>query len=159
MNDQQKKYLIIIGAILIAVGSFTYGALTAPHATKPQPTTSTTMKPKAPTPKPTKEQLEQSLTNELPVITGVLTAAYPKITTDYIINKGQLFDDGQWFGVTLSYRGSDTLNRDTLRVLMQKKGGVWVLRTAPPQPLLSAKQLPDVPRDILKAINQPISLP
>lgn len=161
INQQKKTTIIVTVSVIVGVAAFTYGALTAPQSTQKQVTTiamQTSPKPLS-TSKPTKQQLQQQLTNELPTITAALTVAYPKILTDYIINKGQLFDNGQWFGTTLSYRGTDTLNRDTLRVLMQKKSGVWTLRTMPPQPILSTKQYPDVPRAILQIINQPISLP
>jgi hypothetical protein len=161
VDDKTKKYLIIAGAIVIAVAAFTYGALTPTQQTPPQPsaTPPVATTPKSTPPKPTRQQLQQKLTDEMSVISGVLTAAYPKITTDYIISKGQLFDEGEWYGTTLSYRGSDTLNRDTLRVLMQKKNGVWILRTTPPQILLSTQKFPDVPREILQTVNQPVSLP
>lgn len=163
MDTNTKKYLIVAAAIIVAVASFTYGALTAPQQNTPQPTASATVTPKStPSPKqtkPTRQQLEQKLTVELPVITSVLTHAYPKIATDYTMSKGQLFDEGEWYGTTLNYRGNDTLNRDTLRVLMQKKNGVWMIRTTPPQILLSTEQFPDVPREVLQTINQPVSLP
>lgn len=152
MNQQLKTFLIILAAIFIAGGSLAYGALTAPAPQKQAPTI-------APAPQVKKSSLNDQLKLELPTITGALTAAYPKITTDYSLTKSQLFGDGEWFGTLLLYKGGDTANRDTLRVLMQKKNGMWYLRTTPPEMLLSTKKYPDVPKDILKTINQPISLP
>ena len=132
-DPRRRRWLTgITGALVLAIASFTYGALTAPQQNTPPPAASAVPK-STPAPKPTKQQLEQKLTYELPVIKTVLTEAYPKIATDYTMSNGQLFDEGQWYGTTLSYHGSDTLNRDTLRVLMQKKNGVWVIRTAPPR--------------------------
>jgi len=150
VNQRQKTILIVIAAIIIAASSITYGALTARQTAVQTPTQTATL---------TKKELSDRLQTELPTITGVITAAYPKIATDYAVNKGQLFDKGQWFGTILTYKGSDTLNRDTLRVLLEKKDGVWILRTTPPEPILSAKKYPDVPIDILRTINQPVSLP
>ena len=157
MNQNLKIFLIIVACIIIAIASLAYGAMTAPgrhseEKTKPSPTPTKT----APL---TKTQLEAKLVEDLPAITAVLTTKYPLIATDYNIEAGKLFDQGQWFGTTLSYKGIDTDNRDTLRVLMQKKDGAWILRTNPPRPLLSQKDFPDVPKDILKKINQPVSLP
>jgi hypothetical protein len=153
MNQNLKIFLITLACIFIAGASLTYGALTAPgRQTKQKPVATQT-------PQPTKVQLEQKLVQELPLITSVLVSKYPLIASNYTIEKGQLFDRGQWFGTTLTYHGPDNDNRDTLRVLLQKKGEVWTLRTTPPRPLLSAKDFPDVPLSILKTINQPVSLP
>lgn len=157
MNKDMKLFLSILAAIFIAGGAFAYGALTAPQ-NQPTPASTATPTPSAST-KPTASKLKEKLQSELPTIMSVMTAAYPKITTDYTVNTGQLFDEGQWFGTTLTYRGTDSDNRDTLRVLLQKKNGVWVLRTTPPRLILSAKEFPDVPKSILKTINKPISLP
>lgn len=162
MNKDLKTFLIILAVIFVAGASIAYGALTAPQKQQVAVTVSPTASPNkslSPSPKPTADQLEKLRDTELPTIKTVITTAYPLVATDYIINKGALFDEGQWYGTTLSYHGKDTLNRDTLRVLLQKKDGVWILRTKPPVPLLSIEAFPDVPKDILKAINQPISLP
>lgn len=162
MNKDLKTFLIILAVIFVAGASIAYGALTAPQKQQVAVTVSPTASPSkspSPSPKPTADQLEKLRDTELPTIKTVITTAYPLVATDYIINKGALFDEGQWYGTTLSYHGKDTLNRDTLRVLLQKKDGVWILRTKPPVPLLSTEAFPDVPKDILKAINQPISLP
>lgn len=155
MNKDLKVFLIVLASIFIAGASLAYGAATAPGRQKatPQPTQSA---------KPvrlTEAQLEQKLVTELPIITTTLTTAYPLIATDYVIEAGKLYDQGKWFGTTLTYKGADNENRDTLRVLLQKKGDTWKLRTTPPRPLLFAKDFPDVPVSILKKINQPVSLP
>lgn len=146
-KDMKVVTLTIVG-IIAACGAFAYGALTAPQQQTP-PTKQTTVK----------QDLNNQLDKELETITLVLQSAYPKITTDYTISRGKLYDQGQWYGTTLTYKGTDTYNRDTLRVLMQKKDGIWTLRTTPPELLLSAKKYPDVPKSILQSINQPVSLP
>lgn len=150
MNSRMQTPLIVLIAIIIAVGSFAYGALTAPH---PQ-----TKKSSTPTTAP-KIQLTQQLATEKLSINGILLGAYPKVSTDYTIVNEQLFDQGQWYGAVLTYKGSDSANRDSLRVLMQKKEGIWIVRTTPPQPILAAQSYPDVPKSILQSINKPIALP
>lgn len=159
MNQQVKTFLLIIAALLVAGASLAYGALTP----EPQPevnTSSSSATPKSPPVKPEKKlTLQEKLATESPTIIGVLTTKYPKIATDYTIINSKLYKEGEWFGALLQYKGVDTLNRDTLRVLMQKKEGEWILRTEPPEIILSAKKYKDVPKDILKAINQPVSLP
>lgn len=151
MNRDLRIFLSIIAALFIAGGALAYGAATP---TAPQASPSST-----PQPTLSKSQLEKRLESERSTIIGVLTAAYPKIEGDYTISKGQLFDKGQWYGTTLMYQGKDTLNRDTLRVLLQKKNGIWELRTAPPTIILSAVEYPDVPKSVLETINKPVSLP
>lgn len=150
MNSRFQTPIIVLIAIIIAVGSFTYGALTAPRKQ--------TGKTSAPSAAP-KVELSQQLTIEKPTINGILISAYPKVATDYAIVNEQLYDQGQWYGAVLTYKGADTANRDSLRVLMQKKEGIWVVRTTPPQPILSALSYPDVPKSILQAINKPVALP
>lgn len=151
MNPQLKTFLIIIAVIFVAGASLAYGALTAPTQQK----TATVSQ----TPKTEKTDLKALMESEFPTINGVLLAAYPKVGTDYIIGNKQLLGDGRWFGATLTYKGSDTANRDTLRVLLEKKDNLWVLRTNPPEPLLSTKKYPDVPKTVLQTINKPVSLP
>lgn len=154
MNEPQQRTLITILAIIIGVSAFTYGALTAnpseaPTAT-PAPQSSS---------KPVKIDLKKLLQAERSTIIGVLTREYPAIFTDYSIGEGTLYGNGEWYGTVLTYRGSDTQNRDTLRILMQKKNNIWTLRTTPPAILLSTVEYPDVPKSILDSINQPVSLP
>ncbi len=150
MNSRLRTPIIILLSLIIAVESFAYGALTAPRPS--------TEKSPAPSTAP-KIQLTQQLAIEKPTINGVLVDAYPKVATDYTFVNEQLFDQGQWYGAVLTYKGSDSANRDSLRVLMQKKEGIWIVRTTPPQPILAAKSYPDVPKSILQSINKPVALP
>lgn len=162
MNKQLKVMLIVFLSIVVGIGAIAYGAATAPKKQSVQPVvqSSTLAHPSTTTPSPSvKIDLKAQLKTEQSTITGVIHAAYPKIATDYTINPGQLFENGQWYGTTLTYKGSDTMNRDTLRILLQKKEGIWLLRTTPPEPLLSAKKYPDVPKKVLQTINKAISLP
>lgn len=168
MNQKLQSMLVACAVFVISTGAITYGALTANQPDQPvqqvqsKPQTPKTAPSSKPSPKPvklTKSQLTEKLGTELPTITNVMTTAYPKIATDYVIENAQLYEEGKWFGALLRYKGTDTNNRDTLRVLLQKKDGLWVMRTTPPAPLLSAKKYPYVPRSVLKALNKPVSLP
>lgn len=156
MSDNIKTALILIAVVVVAAGAITYGALTPeqkPQQEKPAPTTSASKKPE-------KTQAPvTTLETEGATIRGVLFEAYPKAKTDYTIKNEKLYGDGLWYGAQLLYKGKDKGNRDTLRVLAQKKDGVWVLRTTPPELLLSTKKYPDAPRDALVDINRAISLP
>ena len=157
MKSRLRIPLIVLAAIIIAAASIAYGAATAPrHQTQVEQKKATP----TPTPPPAvKKTLNEKLLDEKSSINGVLVAAYPKVTTDYTIINEQLFDQGQWYGAVLTYHGTDTNNRDSLRVLMQKKDGVWIIRTKPPVIILSSKQFPDVPKTILQAINKPVAIP
>lgn len=156
MNNRQTIILALsaigILAIVAVVGVLVSAPQPAPAPTQPIVTNNEA-------PKPTEEELETKLAAELEAIAEALTGAYPDAANLYIINKGNLYDRGQWYGTTLTYRGTDTDNRDTLRVLMEKKDSKWTVRTTPPQPLLSTASYPDVPKAILQNINQPAELP
>lgn len=159
MSEKQQSLLVAIVALIVSAGAITYGALTAQPQAQLSVKPSVSSHPVKTTPKPVTATPAQRLQSELPTIMGVLNSAYPAIATDYTVNPGSLYGDGTWFGTTLSYKGGDTLNRDTLRVLMQKKNNIWTIRTTPPEPLLSAKKYPDVPKSILQSLNKAISLP
>lgn len=154
-NQQWKNFLITLAAIFIAGASLTYGALTAPHSTQQSQPSQSAQPPK----KEVKNQPKNDLESQLPIITAVITSAYPKVASDYTMIKPQLYEQGKWFGAVLQYRGTDITNRDTLRVLVQKKGDVWTLRTTPPEMLLSAKKYPDVPKSVLVSLNKAVGLP
>jgi hypothetical protein len=144
-----KIFALVAATLFVSAGSVAYGAMTAP---KPAPIVQTVKSLSS-------AELTAQLKEDEPTIIGVLTANYPSIKTDYLINSGKLYDQGEWYGTTLTYKGADSMNRDTLRVLMQKKQGIWTLRTTPPQILLSTKEFPDVPKSVLQSINKAISLP
>lgn len=163
MNQQLKTILILVGVVVVAAGSILYGALT-PDRPVSTPKPSTTVKnPVATTPSPShnpkRVDLDALLLSERQTIQGVLYAAYPKAHDDYTLTREQLFDKGEWYGALLTYNNPKSTNRDTLRVLMEKKSNVWILRTKPPQPLLSTKEFPDAPRSVLVTINKAVSLP
>lgn len=86
-------------------------------------------------------------------IYATLIEAYPQLTTTYDIRHDQLYRKGDVFAATLTAKNQDDDNADTLRLLMQKKSGNWMIRSTPPQPILSAPVYSDIPRSILLKIN------
>jgi hypothetical protein len=96
--------------------------------------------------------LNQLLEQQYPVLQSILRAKYPNISL-YTIQKGKLYHWGDWYGTTLTYVGSDYLNRDTLRVILKKENGQWVIKTDPPSIVFSKFNYPDIPVDILSAVN------
>ncbi|MDO8336608.1 MAG: hypothetical protein Q7T74_07610 [Candidatus Saccharibacteria bacterium] len=82
----------------------------------------------------------------------ILNAKY-KNMSDYNIQKGKLYKKGQWYGTTLQYSGNDVFNYDTLRLVMEKKGDTWRLVTSPPNIILSSKDYPNIPVDVLRDVN------
>jgi hypothetical protein len=105
------------------------------------------------------EFLQKQLAAESSAIHQTIIDRYPQLASLYTINPGKLYGRGEWYGTVLTYIGTDSDNRDSLRILLQKQGNSWHVVTTPPQPLLSAKKLPDVPSYILSDINQPAYLP
>lgn len=97
--------------------------------------------------------LASQLTKELDAITASIHASNGGIARLYRINNGKLYHHGEWFGTTLSYGGSDSLSRDTLRLVAKKQDGTWKVLTNPPQIMLSIKQFPDIPERILGKVN------
>lgn len=94
------------------------------------------------------------LTAELPAITKVLTEKYPILTSDFTIARGEVYDDGTWYGTTLTQKPSTpTEQGDVYYAVLKKEKGTWVVKTTPALSL-SAKEYPDVPFYILSSINK-----
>lgn len=155
MDNRQTVILgvstVVVLAIVVAIGVL----VSTPQKPAEQPATQS----RQPERSLTEQELADLLDTELATVSEVLTAKYPQAQELYTINRGKLYDQGQWYGTTLTYRGDNEDNRDTLRVLMQKKDNVWIVRTTPPQPLLGQPEFADVPKTILQSINQPSELP
>lgn len=95
--------------------------------------------------------LVDSYNAEIEAITQVLTA-YPGLTDFYTINRGELYHKAEFYGTTLSYKGTNTLERDTLRVVLENKDGVWSI-VVTPRIIISAKDFPKIPVATLRKIN------
>ena len=98
------------------------------------------------------QKLSSLLSTESPAIQMVLTQKYPHISL-YKIQLGKLYHTGDWYGTTLVYTGSDIFNSDTLRVVLHKQNGTWVVATDPPNITLSKLLFPNVPEDVLVDVN------
>lgn len=157
--SNKTTYILAACTFVILAAAIGIGAFVTQPKSNPEPQPTIKQPTKTVELAPTKDQLDERLDKELPALSAALTAAYPTIPNEYIIDRGKLYGNGEWYGTTLTYKGADVDNRDTLRVLMQKKDNIWVVRSTPPKPLLSSKVFTDVPKKILNDINQPAPLP
>lgn len=159
---QHRQTLIMaLATVGIITAVAVVGFLQSQTQTGPAPQTNRDAAADQPTErKPLKRaELDALLEKELTTISLAFAAQYPQAATLYAIDRGKLHLTGEWYTTTLTYQGDDAANRDTLRVLMQKKNGEWVLRSTPPEPLLTQPDYPDVPKEILRDINKPTLLP
>lgn len=99
-----------------------------------------------------KEKLGQILASELPVIQRQIKESYPNVYL-YSIQPGELYRKGDWYGTTLLYTGPYTPNRDSLRLIMNKNNGKWVIMTNPPNISLNKYEFPNIPVEILDEVN------
>lgn len=95
-------------------------------------------------------KLAQLLSSELPAISQALDQKYPTTSTKYSISQGHLFKRGDWFGALMVPLGN---SQDTLRVILNKNGGKWTVATKPPDIILNIFTYPDIPKEILQAVN------
>ncbi len=98
------------------------------------------------------DKLAGILVNEQSTIKNTLTQQIPSINL-YLIQPGRLYKFGEWYATTLLYNGNDPDNSDTLRLVMKKENGSWVLKTNPPQITISRAKYSEIPLDILNNIN------
>lgn len=96
--------------------------------------------------------LAQLYESDKDTLSAIVSDANPKIAGLYVINQGRLYHHGEWFGTTLSYTGTQSLLRDTLRLVAKKENGTWKVVTKP-QITLSTVEYPDVPKSVLEAVN------
>lgn len=109
-------------------------------------------------PLPTTVELEATLLQEQPLIDAAIAKALPTLQEFYTTERQKLYHRGEWYGAILQYTGGDVNSRDTLRIVLQKKKGAWIVRTTPPSLLVNAIDLPDAPIAMLDDINKPAVL-
>lgn len=153
---QNKTILLATATVLILGVAIGIGVATN-QPSKPAPAPKTAAKKEPPL--PSQSDLDAQLETELPAITKAFYEAFPAASGLYAIDHGKLYHRGEWYGTTLTYTGPDGNNRDTLRVIMQKKDGGWVAITSPPQMMLSTAEYPNVPKSVLDDVNKPAPLP
>lgn len=99
---------------------------------------------------------EQKLASLLPAekeaIDKAIVALSPNLTALYRISQGKLFAQGEWYGTTLVYKGSDELSSDTLKLVARKENGVWTI-VGKPQLYQSNALNPAIPLEIAQAAN------
>lgn len=99
------------------------------------------------------DRLKTILEGEFTQIKNTFDVKYKK-SPDFEVQKGKLYAQGDWYGTTLKYRGGDLFNADTLRMVMKKENGIWVIKTDPPNISLSRFIYPDIPEYILRDVNK-----
>lgn len=101
----------------------------------------------------TSDRLDTLYAQEATVIEAVIAKRYPKLSSLYDMTHAELYGTGDIFGATLVARDEGD-NSDTLRILLEKREGVWIVISKPPVPVLTVVDFPDIDRDILLDINQ-----
>ncbi len=88
----------------------------------------------------------------LPAVQDTLRREYPDIIDGYTINKGEVFKEGQWYATLLVKKAEGSDEGDVYRTVLKKEGDNWVVK-ATPALVLSSKEYPEIPKEILSAIN------
>lgn len=98
-------------------------------------------------------RLNKILAIERPAIIQAIKADHPEVSNLYEIQPGKLYENGEWYGTVLVYRGNDQFNSDSLRAVLKKESGKWVVKSEPFYIYLSRYSYPDIPLEILKSVN------
>lgn len=102
----------------------------------------------------TDEYLAFILDPEVGAINDVIKQTYPLVIDRYDIQRGRLYQQGQWFGTTLIDKQSTPKNPyDPYRIVLQKENGKWETVTKP-ELLISSLVYPGIPTDILQTLNR-----
>lgn len=110
----------------------------------------------------TSDYLASQVASQIDQINNAIKQTYPLAATpQYVINKGQLFLQGQWYATTLSDKRNSYKNPfDVYRVVMLNENNSWRAMTKP-EISLSSVAYPGIPKIILSTINKvdPLSPP
>lgn len=99
------------------------------------------------------DKLSRFLSGQESIIHNVIKSKYSDNIHSYELQTGKLYHFGDWYGTTLKYIGDDYSNSDTLRIVLNKVGGNWVVKTDPPSVSLSKYDFPKIPIDVLVDVN------
>lgn len=102
-------------------------------------------------PEITDKKRETLLAGELAAINQAISDQL-KMPPTFSVSKPQLFGDGSWYGAIASTTLSQEAYIDVYKFVMHKENGAWKL-VAGPELNLSKIVYPDVPEEILRAIN------
>lgn len=106
----------------------------------------------------TDDKLQQVLKEEFPSIVRAIQTLFPEVSIKYEIAGGRLFENGSWFGTTLSPIMSEEMKRttyfDIYRLVARKQNGKWDVVTKPPELVLSRIKYPGIPFDVLSETNK-----
>ncbi|HEY1085874.1 MAG TPA: hypothetical protein VGE34_04075 [Candidatus Saccharimonadales bacterium] len=81
-----------------------------------------------------------------------ITNKYPHISSQYTIEKGELYHSGEWYSTSLVYKGGYNNISDTLHVILKKTDQGWEV-SASPNVSFNKIDSPNIPVDILKEVN------
>jgi len=99
--------------------------------------------------------LAELLKTEQPAINAAIVAAYPQVPAGFKLKTGKLYREGNWYSTTLLQNPPHPKsNGDLYRIVVHKEDGQWKTATAP-KIVLSSKDYPDVPDDIIRSANLP----
>jgi flagellar basal body-associated protein FliL len=97
---------------------------------------------------------EAVLKAEMDAINKVISDAYPSAITGFVINPGYIYENGTWYATTLTQNIDHPAEvSDVYRTVLKKEDGKWVIK-AKPALVLSSKDYPQIPIDILRDINR-----
>jgi len=89
-------------------------------------------------------------------IRATLVSSYPSIAASYIVGDDLLSHQGQWYSAKLVQRVSGGNQPDIYRIILKKDAEIWNVAVAP-QLIISKSENPDVPVDVIRKVNEPLS--
>ncbi len=92
----------------------------------------------------------QALLRERGAAKAMLQGRYSLSQRGYVISADGLFGAAEWYGCVLKPQNAA---QDTLRVILQKKNGGWVV-AAKPAITIGAPSHPDIPFDVVRQVNE-----
>lgn len=102
-----------------------------------------------------KEELSTQLDTEIENIKGVITAQYRSIINQFTTCRGELLQDGSWYGGILRDKvASPADNSNYYYFIMHKNGSGWSITTTPSVVISKySPQVKDVPEKIINKVN------
>lgn len=103
-----------------------------------------------------KEQLDKILRRESRSIRKVIERDVPAVKNPiYVIEDEKLYRTGEWYSAIITKNTEQTTETysDRFKVILQKKEGSWKVITNPPDIVISQELYPNIPREILIAVN------